>query len=616
MMQHTITKPEVIQTQTLTDKEITEQATIQSFLNCYLRETNNGKVIKKAAINTDIAFTEVFSRTGADSLFCCTLKHQCLRLLIGIKYWSLTDRHLFTFPLFYQPSTGNLLELDYVTLVALIAKELALENGSNSHQDELLSRVIQSNNYIEKFIRERKQDKESLYKFNNSFINTEQALVFGHHLHPTPKSRQGFSERELFTYSPELKGNFSLYYFRAHQSITLEGSGLSQTATALIKSDLIQDTTVDEEFKQKYCQEDKYSLLPIHPWEANYLLSKPEVKELINRGLLQDLGEIGKAYQPTTSIRTVYHPQSAFMLKLSLNVKITNSLRINLYKELERSVEVYRILSGKIGNELQEKYPNCNIIRDPAYITIQIDGEPINGFSTILRENPFLHHPETDATCLISLCQDSIFGDGSRLGKIIQQLAQQESRSTEEVSLEWFRDYLKVYLEPILWLYFTYGIGLEAHQQNSILQLENGYPKRFFYRDNQGYYYRRSCHQLLDSILPGISQKSETICDDAVVDERLGYYLFINNLFGLINAFGVAGVVDEKLLLKELRSKLEEYIDSAPQSVSLLNNLLFQSQLRCKANLLTRFHDLDELVGSVATQSVYVSIDNPLYVLN
>ncbi|WGV25331.1 IucA/IucC family protein [Halotia branconii] len=616
MMSDTITKLEVsLQTQELTDKEIAERATIQSFLNCYLRETNTGKLITKAVASTDIAFTEVLSRTGANSLFCCILKKQCLRLLIGIKYWSLTGRHVFSFPLFYQPSTGNLLELDYVTLVALLTKELALNSGSNSHQDELLSRVIQSYSHIEKFVRERKQDKESLYQFNNSFINTEQALVFGHHLHPTPKSRQGFSEQELVTYSPELKGNFPLHYFRAHQSITVEGSALSQTATALIKAELIQDLTIDEEFKQKYCQIDEYSLLPIHPWEANYLLNKPEIQKLINRGLLQDLGEQGKVYQPTTSIRTVYHPQSAFMLKLSLNVKITNSLRINLYKELARSVEVYQILAGKIGKKLRQKFPNFHVIRDPAYITIQIDGVPINGFSTILRENPFLDHPETDATCLIALCQDAIFDDGSRLKNVIQQLAQQESRSTEEVSLNWFRDYLQVYLEPILWLYFTYGVGLEAHQQNSVLQLENGYPKCLFYRDNQGYYYRRSCHQLLDNILPGISDKSETICDDAVVDERLGYYLFINNLFGLINAFGVAGLVDEKLLLKELRNKLEEYIDLAPKSTKLLENLLFEPKLRCKANLLTRFHDMDELVGSVATQSVYVNIDNPLLLI-
>jgi siderophore synthetase component len=206
------------------------------------------------------------------------------------------------------------------------------------------------------------------------------------------------------------------------------------------------------------------------------------------------------------------------------------------------------------------------------------------------------------------LCQDSISGDGSRLAQIIQQLAQQEKRSTHAVSVDWFKRYLQIYLEPILWLYFTYGIGLEAHQQNTVLQLNDGYPKKLYYRDNQGYYYRRSCHELLDKILPGISQKSETICDDDVIDERLTYYLFFNNLFGLINAFGVAGLVDEELLLEEIRNTISKYSEH-----SLIDNLVSLPQLLCKANLLTRFHNMDELVGSVATQSVYVAVDNPLY---
>lgn len=41
--------------------------------------------------------------------------------------------------------------------------------------------------------------------------------------------------------------------------------------------------------------------------------------------------------------------------------------------------------------------------------------------------------------------------------------------------------------------------------------------------------------------------------------------------------------------------------------------LLQNPQLRCKANMLTRLHGLDELVGPVDTQSVYVTIANPLY---
>jgi siderophore synthetase component len=41
--------------------------------------------------------------------------------------------------------------------------------------------------------------------------------------------------------------------------------------------------------------------------------------------------------------------------------------------------------------------------------------------------------------------------------------------------------------------------------------------------------------------------------------------------------------------------------------------LLDSPTLRCKANLLTRLHGLDELVGPVDNQSVYVTITNPLH---
>ncbi|BAT54654.1 hypothetical protein NOS3756_36260 [Nostoc sp. NIES-3756] len=607
MTPYTIAKPTTtVLAQHRTDKQIAEQATIHSFLNCYLRETNTGEIITTATQDRDIL--EVCQRTNTNSLICCQLKHLHLRLLIGLRYYSPTGRHLFAFPIYYQPNTGNLLELDYVTLATLITKELALASGSNSHQDELILRVIQSCNYIENFVHNRRQDTEKLYAFKSDFITSEQALIFGHHLHPTPKSRQGFADHELSIYSPEAKGSFSLHYFRVHQSLVLEGSQLSQTATSLIKSQLIADSCVDNQFKLDYCGEDDYSLLPIHPWQANYLLQQSQIQKLIQQGTIQDLGLIGRAYQPTSSIRTVYHPEAAFMLKLSLNVKITNSVRTNLYKELERSLEVHQILAGEIGLRLYQDFPDFQIITDPAYITLQIDGVAVDSFSTILRDNPFLQNPHTDATCLVALCQDSISGDGSRLASIIHQLAQQEKRSTNAVSLDWFKRYLQIYLEPILWLYFTYGIGLEAHQQNTVLQLNDGYPEKLFYRDNQGYYYRRSCHELLDNILPGISQKSETICDDDVIDERLTYYLFFNNLFGLINAFGVAGLVDEELLLEELRNIISKYSEH-----SLIENLVSLPQLLCKANLLTRFHNMDELVGSVATQSVYVAVDNPLY---
>jgi siderophore synthetase component len=86
----------------------------------------------------------------------------------------------------------------------------------------------------------------------------------------------------------------------------------------------------------------------------------------------------------------------------------------------------------------------------------------------------------------------------------------------------------------------------------------------------------------------------------------------MNNLLGLVNAFGVAELIDENLLILEVRKALEKHLSLEQGCSKFLENLLNQSQLQCKGNLLTRFHDMDELVGSVATQSVYVTIHNPL----
>ena len=112
--------------------------------------------------------------------------------------------------------------------------------------------------------------------------------------------------------------------------------------------------------------------------------------------------------------------------------------------------------------------------------------------------------------------------------------------------------------------------------------------------------------------MPGIGERSETFCEEPVSDERLRYYFFINNLFGVINALGCGGVADERALLAEIRRELEHASEWASPGSDLIPSLLDREKLPGKANLLTRFHDMDELVGDLATQSVYVEIDNPL----
>ncbi|MDV7766014.1 IucA/IucC family protein [Peribacillus sp. CSMR9] len=586
-------------------KQIAERATMQSFLNCYFRETGNCS-LEETKNWPDL------EGSIPDSLLVSNLLSQDIALLVPLKYWSETGRHIFTFPIYYQNASKQVRELDYVTMVSIVSKELLNEQGRTDSEDELMLRVILSSQNIQRYVEARTEDIDALQSPDFTFIEAEQSLLFGHLFHPTPKSKQGISEKDEWIYSPELKGEFQLHYFLAEPSIVIQDSSEVRSASEIIKQELAGDLEISSEFRDTYCQkESRYSIIPAHPLQAKVLIEKEEVKRLIEQGTIIYVGPLGKKFTATSSFRTVYSATSRYMYKFSVPVKITNSLRANLQKELDRGVEIAKLIDSKVGDVLKEQHPSFRIIKDPAYLTIKTT-EQESGFDVDIRENPFYENNE-QASLIAGLCQDNAYGAPSRLGAIIRKLSADENRSTEEVSKDWFKTYLSMTLKPMLWLFEVYGIVLEAHQQNSIIQLQDGYPSTFYYRDNQGYYYCESKVDRLLKILPELSEKSFTICSDEVAEERLQYYFFFNHLLGLINNFGTEGLLSEKTLLQLVQEQLETSSrESGDEGLNrVIARLLHARELSCKANLLTRFHDMDELVGSLETQSVYTTIENP-----
>jgi siderophore synthetase component len=344
------------------------------------------------------------------------------------------------------------------------------------------------------------------------------------------------------------------------------------------------------------------------------------VARLLEAGVLHDLGPGGDPWHPTSSVRTVHRPGAPAMLKLSLALRITNSRRENLRKEMLRGVEVHRLLRSGLGARWNAAHPGFDIVRDPAWIGVDApDGTPLPGLDTALRQNPFA--PGDDVVCVASLTSPrpwpGLPGTAlrSRLADAVLGLAARTGRPVGEVATAWFRLYLEHVVRPALWLDAHGGVALEAHQQNTLVLLDaEGWPCGGRYRDNQGYYFRASHRDALDRALPGIGTVSDTFVADEVADERFAYYLGINNILGLVGAFGAQGLADEAALLTVLRQFLRDAAggrDGGP--VSALPRLLLDSPtLRCKANLMTRLHGMDELVGPVDTQSVYVTVPNPL----
>ncbi|MGW2522042.1 IucA/IucC family protein [Streptomyces sp. NPDC001617] len=493
---------------------------------------------------------------------------------------------------------------------------------------EVVARVADSLRRTSTFIRER---RDHLSDAPDLFLAAEQALVLGHPMHPTPKSREGLSEAEARVYSPELRGSFPLHWLAVAPSLLAADSAWTERGRPVPASHLtasLAKADTDAELPLP----DGYAALPLHPWQFREVRHRPDVEALFDVGLLLDLGTHGCPWHPTSSVRTVHRTGAPAMLKLSLGLTITNSRRENLRKELHRGVEVHRLLRSGLSQQWRAAHPNFDIVRDPAWLAVDApDGSPVPGLDVMIRHNPF--HPSDDVSCVAGLVSprpqarpEAHAGSAHRsrtdppplrscLEAVITRLAGRTGRPRGAVAAEWFLRYLEQVVRPVLWLDSEAGIALEAHQQNTLLLLDpDGWPSGGRYRDNQGYYFRASHRAELDARLPGIGEHSDTFVPDEVTDERFAYYLAINNVLGLIGAFGSQHLADERLLLAAFRRFLSD-VASGPDRLrtSLPAHLLDSPVLRCKANLLTRLHGLDELVGPVDTQSVYVTIPNPLH---
>jgi siderophore synthetase component len=214
---------------------------------------------------------------------------------------------------------------------------------------------------------------------------------------------------------------------------------------------------------------------------------------------------------------------------------------------------------------------------------------PIAGLAVQLRENRWRTGSDADVSAVEVLVQDHPFGGDSRLAQIVAALAQESGRPVAEVAREWFARYAEIAILPLLHLAERLGLSIESDQQNTLLELEGGWPARVVLRETQGTPQHAS-HDELAATGPGIGEGP-----------------FLDNALGVINALGVAGQVEELVLLGDLKALLERERSAAGEGTdarALLDRLLDAPTWPCKAKMRTRLHnDVDR----------YVQIPNPLH---
>jgi siderophore synthetase component len=264
---------------------------------------------------------------------------------------------------------------------------------------------------------------------------------------------------------------------------------------------------------------------------------------------------------------------------------MTDEMRLTPIAELERAVAAAREF-GDQAAAAGDVAPHVTLLQDPAYVAVVRDGAPVAGLSVQLRENRWRTGSGADVSTVEVLVQDHPFGGDSRLAQIVARLAEAGGRPAEEVAREWFARYAEVAVLPLLHLAAQLGLTVRTNQQNTLLELEDGWPARVVLRETHGAP-QPAAHDDIAAAGPGIGEGP-----------------FLDNALSVINALGIGGFVEEIVLLGDLKALLERERAGAATPSPLLDRLLDDPTWPCRANMRTRMHnDVDR----------YVQIPNPLH---
>ncbi|MEQ4724076.1 IucA/IucC family protein [Nonomuraea sp. B19D2] len=552
-----------------------EEAAHQRLLNTYLRESG-----------TPLG-------TTGDDLGRIDLPAAGAALVVALRHHSVFGHHAYGDQVWLEKRDGRRVPLDHDALVRLLLDEVEavaakvfgpVPDGSERKRalaEQIESSIAATARYLRTRRTRAADDAHALTR------EAEQSLLLGHPFHPTPKSTQGFGD-DLEKYAPELGAAFVPHWFAVDRRILLErrvaaGTWIPGPVAAAAAEVLGADHG--------------HALLPVHPWQARYLLANSRVAQLVADGLLVDLGALGPEVYPTSSVRTVCDPAFPTSFKLPLHVRITNFIRNNPVPHLGRATDASAVVA-----ELAPEWahPGFSALVETGFRTVDpaVVGDDLSAdFSVLYRDNPF-----TDGSAaprVIAALLEDRDGDVPDLIHEVRRCAPDPdvTPGADHVAA-WLRRYLGISLIPLLEIFDRDGVSFEAHAQNSLLHTDGGWPTRFWVRDMEGTSVSRQ------RLRPGaVPPDSPLLYDHDEAWMRLRYYAVTNHLGHLISVLGQYTDADEALLWRTAREML------AASGGEAAADLLQRPVLPAKANLLSYFVGRGE-------NPLYVDVPNLLFEVN
>ena len=527
------------------------------------------------------------------------------RIIIPLSKFSLLGRHHYQGQFFLEESNGVRSELTFENLVQTICQHLAPGFGATDAQIEnFIARVNNSVKNIEFSLNKRLPGIKNLFAVSAGFKEAEQGLFVGHTFHPTPKSRSEFSDADFDQYSPEMGGHFALDWVLVKSNLYFEKSAVGFTDHKWLTDLFIQELGSDK-------LKNDYVPFHIHPWQKSFILNHPDVASYLAEGSILEIAPSDRQWYPTSSLRTIYSPDADYQLKFSMNVRLTNSIRHLLVKELDRGLQVHDVFHHKLGHEFSELNPQFQVIHEPVYGALKDkEGHPIQISLMMARFNPF--KKSNQAIVLATLTQDHPEFEANMLQSYIEKYAKAQATDLNTASKLWFIEFLLVAMRPLLMAQSSYGILLGSHQQNMILEIHEDRPYKSYFRDCNGTGYSSLGFDLFHSDVKSLVKENGNILEGEEANFLFGYYIIINSTFNVISSMAHAGHVSEEELVSCLRNFLLDLKKENPKDSSFLDYLLSRETLMHKGNFFCSFKDINENTEKNPL-AIYTEIPNPIF---
>ncbi|MGO1883061.1 MAG: IucA/IucC family C-terminal-domain containing protein, partial [Staphylococcus equorum] len=251
--------------------------------------------------------------------------------------------------------------------------------------------------------------------------------------------------------------------------------------------------------------------------------------------------------------------------------------------------------------EMLELHPQLQVALEPYGIHVNIDDDTARQLACIVRHKPYI---ADNGTTLVTA---SLINKNPVDNKVVvDSYLEWIGEGPTSIAIKQFLcSYAKTLIEPLIAYIQDYGIALEAHMQNTIINLGPDYQMKFIIRDLGG---SRIDLDTLKLKLPHVDITNSSLIAENIeaVIGKFQHSVIQNQIAELIHYFSKYEEVDERALFKLVGNIVDEAIDSQKAHAQVLKAVLFGPTISVKALLRMRME-------SKVKQYVTIKLKNPLY---